>query len=143
MKIETDQFDAISYIFETANGNNLGDYENGIIRASKLKEVPPEALVDAILECFQDAIPSDISYRISAYWALSKRFDKTLIPFFQDQLEFELTIEGVPAVFQLLIALDNLTEPVFNKDREGSYAGMDIELNIRDAISYLKQCRVT
>lgn len=142
MKIEADQFDAISYIFEMANGNNLGNYETRIIDTSKVKGVSPVILVNAIIESFKEANPGDISYRTSAYWALSKRFDKKLIPFFQKQLELELTIEGIPAVFQLLIALDNLTEPVFGKDRNGSYAGMDIELNMRDAKNYLKQRRV-
>lgn len=139
MKFDTGQFDAISTIFETANGNTPRDYENELINASGLKDVPPAALVDAILDSFKEVNPVDIAYRISAYWSLSKRFDKNLLPFFQKQLELELAIESAPAVFQLLIALDNLTEPVFGIDRNGSYAGIDVDLNIRDAKAYLKQ----
>ena len=76
--------------------------------------------------------------RLSAYWALSKRFDKNLLPFFRNQLEVEIEVEGAPAVFQLLIAIDNLAEPVFGTDRNGSFSGFDSDLNIRDAKAYLK-----
>ncbi|MCP4188693.1 MAG: hypothetical protein GY763_13905 [Gammaproteobacteria bacterium] len=137
MKLEKDQFDAIAYIFETANGNTLDNFENGIIDASGLKDIPPQELVDAILDIFSEVNPDNAEYRLSCYWALSKRFDKNLLSFFRKQLKFELEVEGAPGVFQLLIALDNLTEPAFGVDRNGSYAGIDSELNIRDAKAYL------
>ena len=139
MKFEIDQFDAIAYIFETANGNTPGDYENRVIDASGFKDIPPQELVDDILSSFREGNPDDIEYRLSAYWALSKRFDKNLLPFFRKQLEVEIEVEETPGVFQLLIAIDNLAEPAFGTDRNGSFSGFDSDLNIRDAKAYLKQ----
>ena len=137
MKFETDQFDAIAYIFETANGNTPGDYETRVIDASGFRDTPPQELVDDILGSFREGDPDDVEYRLSAYWALSKRFDKNLLPFYRKQLEVEIEVEGAPAVFQLLIAIDNLDEPVFGTDRHGSFSDLDSELNIRDAKAYL------
>jgi hypothetical protein len=139
MKFEIDQFDAIAYIFETANGNTPGDYENRVIDASGIKDTPPQELVDDILSSFREGNPDDIEYRLSAYWALSKRFDKNLLPFFRKQLEVEIEVEEAPGVFQLLIAIDNLAEPAFGTDRNGSFSGFDSDLNIRDAKAYLKR----
>ena len=139
MKFEIDQFDAIAYIFETANGNTLGDYENRVIDESGFKNTPPQELVDDILSSFREGNPDDIEYRLSAYWALSKRFDKNLLPFFRKQLEVEIEVEEAPGVFQLLIAIDNLAEPAFGTDRNGSFSGFDSDLNIRDAKAYLKR----
>jgi hypothetical protein len=42
------------------------------------------------------------------------------------------------AVFQILIGLDRLDEPVFNENRTGQGAD-ETELNIRDAKQYLKK----
>ena len=139
VKFEIDQFDAIAYIFETANGNTPGDFENRVIDASGFKDTPPQELVDDILSSFREGNPDDIEYRLSAYWALSKRFDKNLLPFFRKQLEVEIEVEEAPGVFQLLIAIDNLAEPAFGTDRNGSFSGFDSDLNIRDAKTYLKR----
>lgn len=43
------------------------------------------------------------------------------------------------AVYQLLIALGNMGEPVFNKDREGGSAIYETELNLKDAREYLRK----
>lgn len=140
MEIAKEQFDALAYIFEKNNGNELGQYENRIIAESGLKELPIPELVTAIIENLHTDCAEDDSYRTSAYWALSKRFDKKLIPFFQAWLRRELSVTGMPAVFQLLIALDNLAEPVFGEDRNGSYGGHEVALNVRDAETYLDKC---
>ncbi|MCP4290781.1 MAG: hypothetical protein GY780_02980 [bacterium] len=139
MKINKDQFEALAYIFEKNNGNTLGPFENKVIDESGLKDTPVQILADAIVDNLSEDYSEDISFRSEAYWALSKRFDNTLIPFFRARLKNELSVPGVPAVFQLMIALDNINEPVFGKDRDGSYAAHDVELNIRDARVYLKK----
>ena len=138
MKIKEDQFDAIAYIFELNNGNVLDDYEYKVIDKSGFKDIPADVLTDAILDNLNDDHSMDTTYRILAYWALSKRFDTNLLPFFRDKLKLELSIDGIPAVFQLLIALDNLDQPVFGDDRDGSFSADDTELNIRDAKAYLE-----
>jgi hypothetical protein len=138
MNINENQFDAIAYIFEKDNGNSLGDYENNIIDESGLKGMSCKTLVDAILDNLKENHSIDTAYRLSAYWALSKRFDKALLPYFKVWLKDELLIKGAPAVFQILIALDNIEESVFGKDRNGSFSGDDMKLNIRDAEIYLE-----
>ena len=137
MEIKEEQFDAIAYIFEINNGNTLGAYENQIIEDSGLRDIPASELAEAILGNLNEKHSGNTAYRLSAYWALSKRFDKNLLAFFQKSLAAELQIEGIPAVFQLLIALDNLNEPVFGKYRNGSFSGDDVESNCQDAKNYL------
>jgi hypothetical protein len=139
MKIEEDQFDAIAYLFEKHNGNSLGEFENNRIEESEFKDTAVSELVKAIIDNLNDDRTADSKYRTLAYWALSKRFDIKLLTFFQDSLKRELAEPDTPAVFQLLIALDNLEEPVFGKDRDGSFSGHDIALNIRDAKNYLAE----
>ena len=81
----------------------------------------------------------DEGSRAVAYWALSKRYDKALIPDFKNWLKIELASKDKTAVYQILIALDNVDEPVFGKDRDGGYAAHETTLNIRDAENYLKK----
>ena len=50
----------------------------------------------------------------------------------------ELENENGIAVFQILIGLDRLDEPVFDKSRTGQ-AVDETELNIKDAKQYLKK----
>jgi HEAT repeat protein len=75
--------------------------------------------------------------RIAAYWALSKTFDKNLIPNLKSWLKSELENEKSTAVFQILIALDRLDEPVFPGNRTGQ-AYNEVELNYKYAKNYLK-----
>ncbi len=90
-------------------------------------------IIVAILAHLEDL---DSGYRSAAYWALSKRHDGSLLAHFRSWLGHELGQEEPNGLFQLMIALDNLNEPVFAGDRTG-YAYHEIELNRRDAKRYL------
>ena len=137
MHLNKKQLEAATYIFEKDNGPEHGEYEANAIDEAAIYSFSNEQLEKFIV----DSLSSDLyiieADRTMAYWALSKRFNKNLIPFFTERLAFELEKDCSNALFQLMIALDNLEEPVFNKDRSG-YAFDEIELNVKDASHYLK-----
>lgn len=138
-KFTKDQFQALAYIFEQDNGNEKSEYELEIIANSGLSKLVPKELEKSVTEALNNGIYNGTEERISAYWALGKRFNTDLIPFFRTWLKQEIELNDAQAVYQILIALDNLEEPVFNPDRNGSYASFESELNMRDAIEYLNK----
>lgn len=137
MKLTNDQFEASAYIFEKANGNKKTEYEENLIAESGLTELNPSDLKIQIINGLNSGIYSDSKERISAYWTLSKVHDINLIPDFRKWLKTEFENQESLAVYQLMIALGNLEEPVFNRNRTGS-AFNETELNLRDAENYLK-----
>jgi len=137
MKLTNDQFEASAYIFEKANGNKKTEYEEKLIVESGLTELKPNDLKIQIINGLNNGLYSDSKERISAYWTLSKVHDTNLIPEFRKWLKKEFKKQEPIAVYQLMIALGNLEEPIFNKNRTGS-AFNENELNLRDAENYLK-----
>jgi len=133
--IREDNLFSVALIFEQANGNRLDQNDRLLIEKSGLSHCCAESLEAALIEALNARPP--LSYRSSAYWALSKRFNGSLIPAFKTWMIRELQEQDGGALYQLLIALDNLGEPVFGDDRKGSYSAMDTGLNIRDAKDYL------
>ena len=93
MTITDDEFAAIAFIFERDNGNTPGDYESQVINESGLSNIPSESLVNEIVETLNQQNNLSDSYRVSAYWALSKRHDTSLIPHFRKWLKSELSKE--------------------------------------------------
>ncbi|WP_412560842.1 hypothetical protein [Winogradskyella sp. MIT101101] len=139
MKLTNDQFEEVAYIFEKANGNSHSDYEKGIISASELTKFKPTELEQIIVDGLEKSIYDGSTDRISAYWALGKRFNRNLIPLFKKWLQKEFDLKDPQAVYQLLISLGNMEEPVFNPDRDGGSASWETELNLRDAKAYLNK----
>lgn len=137
MKLTNDQLEGAAYIFEKAHGNRKTDYEEEMIMASSLTDLSPGDLEKVIVDGLNTGVYEDSFERVSAYWALSKRFNKDLIPAFKNWLKKELVLADPRTVYQLLIALGNIGEPVFNPDREGGSSVMETELNLRDATDYL------
>ena len=137
MKLTNNQFEASAYIFEKANGNKKTEYEEKLIAESGLTELKPNDLKTQIIKGLNNGLYSDSKERISAYWTLSKVHDKNLISDFRKWLKIEFEKKEPLAVYQLMIALGNLEEPVFNKNRTGS-AFNETELNLRDTEDYLK-----
>ena len=115
-----------------------------------MKEMTEEAVLDAVdlFERDRTASPelaealrmfaerSDPSDPLvgTAVWALGKRFDAGLKPFFIAMLERTYKVNP-DAGFQCMIALDNLDEDILP---EGGSVG-ETERNIRLAESYLKR----
>jgi len=138
MKLTNDQFEASAYIFERANGNKKSEYEEKVIAESGLNNLKPIELETQIVNGIDNGLYSDSKERISAYWSLSKIHKTELIPNFKKWLKIELEKENVDTVYQLMIALGNLEESIFNIDRNGSSAFNETELNLRDARKYLE-----
>jgi hypothetical protein len=77
--------------------------------------------------------------RVTAYWALGKRSQKEDKRRFVAALEREIT-RSHSTCYQIMIALDNLGEPVFSSARAGSSV-LEAEQNVADAKRYLTQAR--
>ena len=138
MKLTNDQFEASAYIFERANGNKKSEYEEKVIAESGLDNLKPIEIENQIINGIDSGFYSDSKERISAYWSLSKIHKTELIPNFKKWLKVELENENAHPVYQLMIALGNLEEPIFSIDRNGSSAFNETELNLRDARKYLE-----
>lgn len=138
MKISEETISAAAYVFERANGNPLGEYEQSEVVFHNLNDCDPELLASKLKTAILDDSECKIRNRAQAYWALGKRHDPQLITFFRERLTIELQ-HDLGAAFQIMIALDNLKEPVFSAARNGSYSILDSELNQRDAESYLSK----
>lgn len=137
MEVSEDNLYVAALVFEQANGNRLDENDVRLIQNAGLGNCAPEFLEAALVEALTAEPPA--SYRSMAYWALSKRFNNGLIPLFKKWMHRELGNQESGAVYQLLIALDNLEEPVFGSDRNGSVSAADTLLNVRDATIYLEK----
>lgn len=135
MKFSEENLLDISLIFEQANGNVLNDNDASLVMISGLDHYKPEELEELVAGSIDGAEPE---YRSRAYWVLGKRFNKSLVPRFNEWLEIECKNQNADLVYQLLIALDNLELPVFGEDRGGGYSVQESDLNMRDAQSYLE-----
>ena len=138
MKLTNEQFTEVAFIFEKENGNSHSDFEKQIIAESKLTEIKSSELEKTIVDGLDSGIYKKEDERVSGYWALSKIGNRNLIADFKKWLLTELNDENGIAVFQLLVALDQLEEPVFNENRNGRGAN-ETELNIKDAKHYLNK----
>jgi hypothetical protein len=137
-KLSIAQIGAVGFIFEQHNGNTKSDVELRQIVESDLQNIDVAEL-ESILIYGLKANLYDSDIRVSVYWALFKRFNTALIPFFNNQLKKELEEENHNAIYQLCIALNNLGLEVFNADREGATASHETDLNTRDAKAYLEK----
>lgn len=136
MKLTALQLEAAGYIFEKANGNNHDTSLEKVIHESGLEVYDVAILEEIIIKGINAKVYNESQLKTSAYWALSKRFNYELIPSFKKWLKMEIVANNVEPIFQLMIALDNLEEPIFNRDRTG-YAFDEIVLNLKDAKTYL------
>ncbi len=138
MKLTNHQFTESAFIFEKANGYPHSEFEKKIIAESELTKFKPTELEQIIVSGLNSGIYKNEDERVSGYWALSKIGNRNLISDLKKWLRTELENENTIAIFQLLITLDRLEEPVFNEKRTGQ--GVDeTELNIRDAKQYLNK----
>lgn len=137
-KLNLDQFEACAYLFEQEHGRELHESESERLRHTQLPSDNTKELEEIITSGLDHNLYGNIEERASAYWSLTKRHNSNLIPHFTTWLKNEFEEENHGPVYQLLIALGNLDVEVFGKDREGSTAGFEIELNMRDAEDYLK-----
>ncbi len=138
MKLTNEQFTEAAFIFEKANGNLHSEYERKIIAESELIKFQPIELERIIVNGLNSGIYKNEGERVSGYWSLSKIGNRNLISEYRKWLRTELENENGIAVFQILIGLDRLDEPVFNENRTGQDVN-ETELNLLDAKEYLNR----
>ena len=126
---------AAAYLFERANGDTLDETRLAELKRHGIENIDPDVVARELKFAVDRDHKSDSTYRYQAYWALGKKHDATLIPYFRDWLSLEVR-RDLLATYQILIALDNLNESVFSSARDG-YSYDEYELNQIDALSYL------
>ena len=136
MRFPENAISAAAFHFEKSNGSQLSEFEASEIERHGLSEIDPELVAKELRAAVHDNYKTDSTYRQQAYWALGKRFDSALIPFLRERLQLELRRDLI-AVYEIMIALDNLEEPVFSNLRDCSVAMHEYELNRKDAEAYL------
>ena len=136
MKLTDEQFTEAGFIFEKINGNIHSESENQIIAESELTKFEPTELEQIIVDGLNSGIYKNEVKRVSGYWSLSKIGNRNLITEYKKWLRTELENENGIAVFQILVGLDRLNEPVFDENRTGRGADQT-QLNLRDGKEYL------
>lgn len=136
MKLTNDQFEEAAFIFERENGYSHSDYEKEVIAGSDLTAYQPAELELMIITGLNNGIYIEEFDRVSAYWSLSKIGKPELIQNFRRWLQEEFKKNNTIPVYQILVALDRLEEPVFHSERTGTAAD-ETDLNMRDAKNYL------
>lgn len=137
MQLTVKQIEEAAFIFERENGYMGDEYSREVLAGSNLTAFKVSEIEQIIVYGINKSLYKDSASRTSAYWALSKRYNRKLIPQFKSWLKSELKDEDGAAVYQILIALSNIGEIVFNEDREGGSAVFETDLNLRDAREYL------
>jgi hypothetical protein len=135
MRFPEDAIPAAVFFFEMARGVPHGPFEVTEVQKHGLDGIDPEMLSRELRHLITAEHKSDSMDRQQAYWALGKKRDTGLIPFFRAQLRLELRRDMI-AAYQIMIALQDVGEPTFGSDRSG-YSFDDYELNRRDAETYL------
>jgi hypothetical protein len=102
---------------------------------------PPSAASESLAARIWGALETDLpeELRGSAYWALGKRCRKEDTKRFVAALRHEVS-RSSSVSFQIMIALDNLDEPVFASGRSGALI-LEAEQNLADAERYLAKTR--
>jgi hypothetical protein len=132
-----DQLVAAAYVFESANGNELGPEELSAVNAAGLQDADPAQLANEIRDAIEAGSPPGGGYRATAFWALSKRFDPHLRGFFRRHLAAELS-RDTQVAYQTMIALDYLGERVWPAE-QSSRSSEDAERNRATAVRYLNE----
>ena len=136
MRFPENAIAAAAFLFEQANGNKLSEFEEAEIERHGLSDIDPELVSKELRTAVCNDYKTDSTYRQQVYWALGKLVDLNLIPFFKERLVSELRRDLI-AVYQILIALDNLEQQIFSEGRDGSVAMHEYELNRADAEVFL------
>ena len=88
------------------------------VAAAPLDEPACLRLRDALVALVKET-PDDL-HCPSAYWALGKLGDQSLLPVFRSGLSYHAD-RATDSVYQIMVALQNLGEPVFRGRRSRSY----------------------
>ncbi len=115
MEIDSQFLTAAAFRFEAARGVRHSDFETVIIAEAELDTIAPDDLARTLWNWLA-ADGANSSLRSSAYWALGKRSDSRDLAPLVAALRCELPRDA-DVVYQILIALENLGEPVFPREQ--------------------------
>ena len=135
MEIDSPFLTAAAFRFEAARGVRHSDFETEFIADAELTTTPPGDLAQALWGWLATE-GADSPLRGSAYWALGKRRDPRDVAPLVGALRRELPRDADVA-YQILIALEELGEPVFAPERR-ERSVLDHTENRSDAERYLK-----
>lgn len=133
--LQSEDYSERSYALQIA-GDLLRESATDFMRVPSAEQLK-QAIFDALQ---QEADPTRASDLI---WVLGKSSDPQLKPIYLQHLQrfTKSLLSANFGVFQVLIALDNLGEPVFEKDAKGrsSQSVTNVEKNLRQARTYLSR----
>ena len=136
MEIDSQFLTAAAFRLEAARGVRHSDFETEIIAEAGLDTTPPDDLARTLWDWLATT-GADSPLRSSAYWALGKRHDPRDLTSLVAVLHRELPRDA-DAVYQILIALENLGEPVFPPEHR-AHSSRDHDSNRAAAQRYLSQ----
>ena len=131
-----ENIEAVAYLFESTVGSTLDETQLNCVKKAGITQSDVPALVRALKNSVQNIRAADCGYRSKVYWALGKLYSDELLEFFQQMLEKEIG-RNVEVAYQIMIALDNLDEPIFDPGRE-IFSVLDHKENLKDAMKYIK-----
>ena len=139
MLLTQDYITAAAFLFEQARGYPHDEYETAMIQSQGLDLADPNLIAKELVDAVKSS-SCDVLIRGPVYWALGKRYDETLLEFFRSSLRFE-SASGTEAAWEVMIALRNLGEPIFDETRSG-YGCDEEDMNRADALRYLQQINI-
>ena len=132
------QLEAVAYRFEMAGGRSLDQSESDCVMASGFQSVELLILADRICGWLDSSPDLTSDFRSPAFWALGKSYDSRLVDFFRRHLAREIE-RDMTVAYQIMIALDNLDEPVWPPDKQ-SFSVFESDENHEAAVRYLAEC---
>lgn len=131
-----------AFLFEKSHAHQAGDDYRGD-NLGWTDEVDAEPVDFAARDRLRDTLvafvkrrPDDLNCG-SAYWALGKLHDSSLRDLYAEALEYYLNAGEPTVLFQVLIALDNIGERIF--EGVGGSGSNEYEKNERLARNYLSR----
>lgn len=136
MHFDADRILAVASLFERERGLSVARADSGGEAFEDMSVHSPDALQQELIRSIEDGsiASEDLS---GAYWALGKRRQASLIGWFRTALRREVDRDPF-AAYQIMIALNDLEEPIFALTQRSHFSALDSEENLRDAHHYLR-----
>jgi hypothetical protein len=128
---------AAVYLFERENGRTLDSGEAWELIEAEMNSSRPEEVAAWICQTIESSPAPNAQYRGTAFWVLGKRMDPELLDFFRRHLTLEVE-QDMEVAYQIMIALDNLDEPVW-PSRQGGVSVIDHTVNHAAARRYIER----
>ena len=137
MKFDSGQIRAAACLLERERGSSVDPGDVGVREGIGFMGQSPDAVQHALVRAIEESLisPEDLP---GAYFALGKRRDRALKGWFQQALRREANHDS-DTVYQIMIALDDLGEPVFDRTQRTGFSAREKEDNLRDALKYLSR----